>query len=425
MRKLLSLLGILSLCVLMVSCGSKPAPAPEAKPVIKWDEIKADAVSFVRMHPGAAQKNTYVTWKHYKHPETGEMVWRYNGKDLSQDGAKALESIFSAMTKDLVPSDGIYTCRHRENMPQYRLEFQREGKRYAAISSSDCQNGAPFNVLVDGLWHIQMNGELGKALESALDATGISLRVGETPAVFILDKPIQVQGFEGQVQAHPAAHYDAKFRADASFGGALKYFETLFGALKLPEVACNQAKSASCLDVSARYTIEILPGVTYLQPIKFNVGEVEAKFPTQPEFESLSKARGNLGLKAYAAAYGKDLPVQVTWHDGGDCKMVKGLAKHFELPETLSCSYWQFTAKDKPASIYYNGLKSFWVAPGSETQAYIEALCDMKDLPKSTRSKLCQKKAPHKAFEEGTNVFLREDGSVLKFVTENGATRIE
>jgi hypothetical protein len=162
-----------------------------------------------------------------------------------------------------------------------------------------------------------------------------------------------------------------------------------------------------------------------LQPIKFHAAAVEAKFPTQTEFEQLAKARENAGFKAYATAYGKDTPVQVTWHDGGDCKMVKGLAKHFELPETLSCSYWQLSAKDKPSGIYYNGLKSFWIEPSDGTQAFIDAICHEKSLPKNSQSKLCQKKAPQKPIAAGSNVFIRHDGNVMKFVTQNGVTKIE
>lgn len=411
----------------VMSCGQPQDPAPQkaAPPIVKWEEIKGDAVAFVRMHPGAAQKNTYVNWKHYANPETGDKIWRVNGKDISAEAANALENLAAAVTQDLIPSDGIYTCRYRENMPQYRLDLTRDGKHYSVISSSDCQHGSPFNVLVDGIWHIQMNGEIGKALETALQSINVTLKVGETPAVFMLSDKIQIQGFEGKAQTHPAAYYDAKFRADATFGGALKYFETLFGALELPEVACNQAKSTTCSDVSARYTVKVLPGVTYLQPIKFHAAAVEAKFPTQTEFEQLAKARENAGFKAYAAAYGKDTPVQVTWHDGGDCKMVKGLAKHFELPETLSCSYWQLSAKDKPSGIYYNGLKSFWIEPSDGTQAFMDAICHEKSLSKTSQSKLCQKKAPQKPIAAGSNVFIRHDGNVMKFVTQNGVTKIE
>lgn len=425
MRRFWNSIGIFLSCGLATSCAQKfeTAPKSEPAPSVKWQEIKEDAVSFVRMHPGAAQKNTYVNWKHYAHPDTGEKVWRANGKDLSETAVASLDALTVAATEELVPSDGIYTCRYRENMPQYRLDFRRNGKHYAIISSSNCQHGAPFNVLVDGAWYIQMNGAIGKALESALQQADNGLKIGETPAVFMLSDSITVQGYEGKAQAHPAAHYDAKFRADASFGGALKYFETLFGTLKLPEVACNQAKSAACSDVSARYTVQILPGITYLQSIKFNAGAVEAKFPTQTEFEQLAHARENAGLKAYAEAYGKEMPVQVTWHDGGDCKLVKGLAKHFELPETLSCSYWQFTAKDKPAGIYYNGLKSFWIEPGDSSQPYVDALCSI--LPKADRGKICQKKSPHSPIATGSNVFIRQDNSVIKFITENGVTRIE
>lgn len=420
-------LTLLVMAAMLSACVQKqqPQPQPEQPKPVKWQEIKGDAISFVRAHPNAAHKNTYIDWKHYEHPETKATIWKANGQELPADAQKALDELVASVDKDLIASDGIYACRYRENMPQYRLTFSRNDKTYAVISSSDCQYGAPYNVRINGSWYMQLSGATGKALEAALQMSDVSLKIGTTPAVFHLANPIQIQKFEGTANASPLAHFDALFRADATFGGALKYFESLFGTLKLPEVACNQAKSDSCSDVSARYTIDIMPSVIYQQAIQFNAGLVNAQFPTQPEFEMLAKARDNIGLKAYAAAYGQITPIEVSWHDGGDCKMVKGLAKHFELPENLSCSYWQFNAKDLPTGIYYNGLKSFWIAPHPQSATYLEKICADTALPKSAKTKLCKKNNPQDAILEGTNIFLRSDGNVLKFVTKEGVTRIE
>ena len=36
-----------------------------------WKEVKGREVSFVRMHPRAAQKNSYLTWQLFKHATDG------------------------------------------------------------------------------------------------------------------------------------------------------------------------------------------------------------------------------------------------------------------------------------------------------------------------------------------------------------------
>ena len=164
------------------------AVVPEA-PTVTWTEIPEDAIAFIRMHPKAAQKNTYATWKHYR-SDDGKTAWRLKNQDISTNAVQALDALVDAIgtENDLIPADGFYACRYQENMPEYRVEFQRNQKKYQIVSMSNCLNAAPFNVIIDGKPFIQISGAFGSALQKVLTESGVQLKVGETAAMIMFDK---------------------------------------------------------------------------------------------------------------------------------------------------------------------------------------------------------------------------------------------
>ena len=124
--------------ILFVSCvflmGCSPAKAPEATKenptqtiqTVQWKEIPDQRIEFVKMFPGAAQKNIYMTWKLFENPETKAREYRVDNKPVSDEAAKAIEELRQSVENNLIPSDGIYTCRYVPNQPQYRLELNQK-----------------------------------------------------------------------------------------------------------------------------------------------------------------------------------------------------------------------------------------------------------------------------------------------------------
>ena len=413
-------LGVILLCAACQPAVVTPdvsSDAPEAPQEI-WDEIPDARISFVRMHPGAAQKNVYVDWKCYENRDTHARVYRVLGRDISEEAVAALDDLRKAAAQDLIPSDGLYACRLRENMPQFRLEFTQDSKKVQILSSSDCLHAAPFNLIVDGKHYIQVTGALGVSLEKALSLSGNALHVGETEGLFMFSEKIDVEGYVGAPQESPAKWYDTAFRKDEAFGAMLAAIESRFGASTLPEVACNQSKSPRCDEVSARYQIKCADGFVYTIPLKFDGKSVAAQLVPEAEWEALAKAVKSPVFRAAAQAISPAQTLQLTWSDGADCKMVKGLAKHFELPDTISCSTWTLHGKDYPAMIYYVGLDAMWYAPGSDLKSYFTALNQLQGKKRLSYSKYV---SPGKS----TNLFVRLNGRPIAFVTKNGKTTIE
>ncbi len=387
-----------------------------------WVEIPEAKISFVRMHPGAAQKNVYVDWKCFEDRETHARVYRVQGKAISAEASGALDALRKAAQEDLIPSDGLYACRFRENMPQFRIEFVQDAKKVQVLSSSDCKHAAPFNVIKDGRHYIQVTGAFGEALEKALALSGNPLHVGETEGLFMFSEKVQIDWASGESQDSPAKWYDTLFRKDEAFGAMLGAVERNFGALQLPEVACNQSKSPRCDAVSARYQVRIGERFFYTIPIKYDGKSVSAQMVPEAEWDALAKAAKSNVFQAVAHSVTPEQDIQLIWSDAGaeadSCKMVRGLAKHFDLPDSVSCSTWRFHCETCSAMIYYVGLNAVWFEPQGARKTYFAALNQLQGKKKVSYSK-------YMSPDKSTNLFVRLNGRPIAFVTRNGKTTIE
>ncbi len=409
----------------IVGCASPqpPAPAPEpdkpAAPVL--DLIPQDTVSFVKLFPGSAQKNVYAEWKHFSNPQSGEKSWQINHKPVSNETALALDELFAAISDELIPSDGMYACRFRDDMPLFKLEFEHLQKKYVIVSASDCLHAAPFNVIVDGKSYLQINGKIGTALENLLSSSRRSLKIGENAAMLMFDKPVTLPNMTFDPVESPLVSIDKKFREDALFGASLAHIESLFGKLELPEVACNQAKSNDCRDLSARYTFKIGNSFIYKFSIRFENGQVHHSLPPNDAFDALANALKTPVLTAFDEAWTRENPLAISWVQEANCAMVRGLAEHFELKNDISCSAWNFTSKDLPSAIFYQGLQALWFKPDSDLKPYFEKL--KSTLPPKKTKSFNYKKFMTPPAE--MNLFIRMDGSPIAFVTKDGKTTIE
>lgn len=412
---------MLTTAALLSACAKAPEKSQE--PVVEksspFVEISSDSVAFVRMHPGAAQKNVYATWKHYLNQENNDKVWRFQKEDISSQAQTSLEALFAAAQTDLIPSDKLYACRYRDNMPQYRLNFTHNNKTYAIISTSACQNGAPWNVIIDGKSFVQISGAIGTALNNLLNTAGLNVSIGDTPAILMFNEPLQLEDFQLENTQIPAAWFDTEFRKDPDFADTIQSIETLFGPLDLPEIACNQAKSNNCKAVSAKYTLKFATNCEFAIPIKFDSGKVSANLPSKKAFETLANASKSSVFKAWTNAPRQE-PIRVTYDNPDECKLVHGLAKHFDQPDHTACESWKMTSKDSPSAILYTGLQAIWLEPDKNYKEYFNAVRQMQSDNKETRFSYGQFSTPDKS----TNLFVRLDGRPIAFVTKNGKTTI-
>ena len=418
------ILPLLSSCV---QPKTAPEPVQDETPKIEWKRIDDAKISFIRMHPGAPQKNTYIDWELYETSDIPDasgaptQVYRIEDKAISDEARQKLMALIAAVDADLIESNGIYTCRYQPNQPQYRLSFTKDGHKYQVISSSDCLNAAPFNVQIDNKLYLQMNGKIGAALQDALQAIGSTLQINGTAALIQLKEPIEVDGFErGEVP--PNAHYDKVMRENAELGQYLEAAAKLDTAMQPPEIACNQSKSADCSEISARYTIHPADHTLLYQNVKIASDGISFT-QTAPELlDKLGKIRETRMFKAFVEHH-KDDVIQLYPDKNQDCKLVSGLAKFFSIPEKaikdISCHTWTLTVKDQPALIYYEGLDAFWPEQDGEHQyPILTEYCADKKLPKATVQSICKKFKPN----AGTNIFVLSNDKVVKFVTKGGQT---
>ena len=154
-------------CLFLAGCVQPNAPEPtqettqnDAK-TESWQEIADGKVEFVKMFPGAAQKNVYLTWKLFENTETKSREYRVDNKPISQEATQAVEALIQSVDSNLIPSDGIYACRYEENQPQFRVELNKNGHHYSLISSSDCLHAAPFNIRLDIVEYADVACRLG------------------------------------------------------------------------------------------------------------------------------------------------------------------------------------------------------------------------------------------------------------------------
>ena len=79
--------------------GCSPAKAPQPAPAEPQPEVKADPfhevpdgkIEFIKVFPGAVQKNLYMTWKLYENAETNAREDRVDKKPVSGEAAAAIE----------------------------------------------------------------------------------------------------------------------------------------------------------------------------------------------------------------------------------------------------------------------------------------------------------------------------------------------
>ena len=425
-------IALLILCLGLSSSCVQPKTAPEPvqdeAPKVHWERVENNKISFIRMHPGAPQKNTYINWELYKTDDlkdekgAAKQVWRVDDKDISSEAEQKLSELLASVDADLIGSNGIYTCRYQTNQPQYRLEFQKDGHHYKIISSSDCLNAAPFNVQIDDALYLQMSGRIGQALQNALQSVGSTLNVGGSEALIQFVDPITVEGYANTGSQPPTVYYDKLMRQNTELNAFLDNAQKLDESMQPPEVACNQSKSADCSDISARYTVKVADNALIHQNVKVS-GDSISFTQIQPELlERLGKIRESRMFKAFLELH-KDEVVMLTADKNQDCKLVTGLAKFFSIPEKaikdLSCHTWTLTVKDQPSLIYYEGLDAFWPEQNADHQfPILEHYCADKKLPKATIQSICKKFKP----DAGTNIFVRTNDKVVKFVVQNGQT---
>ena len=383
-----------------------------------WSELKKSEVSFVRMHPGAAQKNSYLTWRLFRSAKDGREQWRVDGKVLSPEGVADLLALLDEAEKVSMTSDGIYGCNVTESMPQYRLSFERHGHSYRIVSVSNCANGAPFNVIVDGAYRVDITGSLGTKLEKALKSAGLPLDVGGNPGIIKLDAPTPLAGYEARAQASPLEFFDQTVRRDAEFSSFYTRITEFLDEVPEKQLACNQAKSADCSVLEGRYVFKSQK-IRYPVRMSLSSGGVEPEFslPSAEDIDSLRSFASSPLFEQYATT--GEGRVSALFKNAAQCPFVRDLAPIMERPNDVSCAQWVLGGKPRPSAIYYVGLSTLWIAP-SNSKDFLSVVCQWKRLPKRSKSIACSEPV----LPESLNVFWCGDGTLYGFDTSNGKTKL-
>lgn len=391
-----------------------------------WIRLDEGRVSFVRMHPEAAQKNVYLTWDLYENTVTKRRSWRVDGKDISPEAARSLEDLLRTVEGIERESDGIYDCRGHEKMPQYRLDFKHQGHEYRVVSVSNCLHGAPFNLLVDGKFRIDIEGNIGIKLEKALADSGLKLAIGGNAGMMMFNRPSPLKGFEGEAGQSPRDAMDGIFRNDAVIARRLAQLDGVFGEAPFLEIACNQARSATCSDWIARYTYVMksqnkdVP-TSLLYDFKFDWGENKASFQgaqaSQQDLDALKRFLDTSLFQSYLLSQTQN--VVVAYKAEANCSLISGLAPYIDGANGAVCSGWQFYGGSRPASIFYNGLEAFWIPMTEASQEWWKVLCKGHTLSAKMRRMVCSTEK----MTGLTHAFLRGDGSSFVFQTKDGKTK--
>ena len=87
--------------------------------------------------------------------------YEFDGYPL--DRAEAVSALQKSV-ENLTPSDSLKTCRFAPTKPTFRITLPMGDERVELISTSQCKDWAPWNVIKGGKLYVQLDGSVGKAL---------------------------------------------------------------------------------------------------------------------------------------------------------------------------------------------------------------------------------------------------------------------
>lgn len=393
-------------CLLSFGCE----PAQKIQPIemanASWSPVVDEKIVLVRMHPGMAQKNSYITWQLYENTQTHLKKWRMDDNDVSVEAVKYLEKLRDMPeSESWILSDGIYGCRATETSPQYRVDIDHAGKHYRMISVSDCLHVAPFNMIRDGQYYTQLDGSFGDILSKVLLESKSELHVMGTAGMIMLEKPLVIDGYQAGSGKPIYEYYHSLLMKSSAFSSVFNAFLKHFKNFEPPKIACNQSASTDCKNFSAQYRYKMNDAV-YTLPIQYTEGSVlyVNDIPDDASLERLNRLlTGN--LYSLYRMQNPDNEVRVSWKREGKCSMIRGLAKWFDKDgASIVCSVYQLSGDGRPNAIYYEGLDALWISYDEVSRPFYDAYCRERKGALGLCKVLGQKKSP--IFDSAPQIFL-------------------
>lgn len=281
-----------------------------------------------------------------------------SGYDLE---ASLLEPLQAAVRADLVPSDGPKSCRYSDGLPWFEIHLPKvnEGDSdVRLVSTSHCQDFAPWNVIVDGKLYVQLSGAIGRALRPVLvelDSLRFEHYRWPSEARFELTANAGTLPEDVTVQTPPWLTLEAALVEHPGFAATFGK-EARVGSLR---ILCSQAVSADCSELLGQARLpwrghELELGSTLALDKVLSIDMPESG----EGFDAL------LGSKLFAAFSKSAAGATITlaYDKRGDCRNVERAAETYapgKAASELGCEFYSALvepyegATQLPPQIFY------------------------------------------------------------------------
>ncbi|MDX9719108.1 MAG: hypothetical protein RBU37_00065 [Myxococcota bacterium] len=361
---------ILSLLLPLSACDSskeeeaaKPAPAKRSE-----DESKRVEISIEYPAP-KGHKTRRISLQSY------DDVYEYDEETIDE----ALIPALTAAIDQLIPSDGVKTCRPAESEPTLRISLPYKEGRAELFTASRCEHRLPWNVVIDGKLYVQLNGAIGQAVEPLLKLVA---------AEYLKESQLKAHQFflgEGKEVPKGSTAQDAPDVAMMAKAKAAPAMKALIGSRNLLDAkfACNQeGGNESCKTLLGIANLELAPNWQLAFAFKLAEDATDMTLPTDlGPLDTFIKSKPAVALAEVSP--GK---VLVKYEAKGECDAVLAAAPKLK-PDvdatTIDCAQFIFTAEmpadaelAPPKLVYFPGLEAVWLfnLEGKTDKAFYEKL---------------------------------------------------
>jgi len=340
-RASLLVLALTLIGALALACESQSETEDEEKSVERQDPDPERTIHVELLYP----------------PEEGYKNAHYRIEFRPGEGYdfpdKLLDPMLAAATEDLIPSDGMKSCRPSDSRPRWKVRIPREkGGELLLTSSSGCQHYAPWNVVKDGKLYVQLSGAFGEAFQNALvelDTPRFENARWPRKARFELTENHGEIPDGAEAQTPPWASMKDELVEHSDFA---KHFGEEAAEVDEFELLCSQSVSEACTTLIAEATVDWRGHELRLRATANKDEIASIDMPKEmTDFDAFldSKLFGSIEKSA------GDKPITVAYDKRGDCRSLGYGAPHYKPDtdvESLNCEV--YTAEVK----YYDGAES-------------------------------------------------------------------
>jgi hypothetical protein len=333
-------------------------------------DFASDAISRAPYGPGIQHTERKFTM------ESKGDRWEAFGAPIDSAVVKALAGAFD----QLVPSDGLKNCDSRsDDYPDFTIHVTGSRGAVDLLSTSNCRDCAPWNVVHNGKLYVQSSGKLGKALDPLL-------RAGKVPAATWFGKEGGLM-FDYLSRRDPpkgvttvAEPFQALLLRRAS---ASPVVADAFPGRRVLGVSALCHREPPETDNPACARLDALLTVALDDPFAVDVGATVDNFEVQrfaPVPTDMAAKLASSKLYRALAASSTTRPLVLSFTEEKDCNQARHAAEDLGWRTPPDCSFW-YTAgaaeEGAPPSLFYiPTLQVAWIlhGGGAAERAFYEAL---------------------------------------------------